>query len=187
MKINHNLSVVFSILILLAFAILACNLPVSTNSIKGSVKTVPTNPAADENQPSANSTLNSSNPMTITLTEGQLNAIVQQALQTNQLVQDVQIQLLEGQIIITGTVNQQGMSLPMRLTLEVSPDGQGGINYQIVSASVGPLPLPQGMRDQIEAMINQNLKTQVSNLTSSIYIETIAISNGVVNITGHAR
>jgi uncharacterized protein YpmS len=186
MKINHKLKVGFSILILLALAVLACNLPVTTSStLKDSAKTVPTNPAAGSNQPSGST--NSTNPMTITLTEGQLNAIVQQALQSNQTVQGVQIQLQDGQATITGTVYQQGLSLPLRLTLAVSPDGQGGINYQIASASVGPLPLPQSMRDQIEALINQNLKTQVSNLTNSIYIETITIGKGVMNITGHAR
>ena len=186
MKTNRNFKIaVFSILIVLVLAALACNLPAATGSQNASSKTVPTNPDADSS--SGNSGLNSTGPITITLTEGQINAIVQQALQSDQSYQNVQIQLQEGQLIISGTVNQQGMSLPLRLTLAVSPDGQGQIDYQIVSASVGPLPLPQAMRDQIEALINQNLKTQVSNLTNSIYIETITIENGVVNITGHAR
>jgi uncharacterized protein YpmS len=183
MKINRNYKIACLILIVLASAALACNLPVSSNT----AKSVPTSPADEANQPSTDSSQTSSGATTITLTEGQLNAIVQQALQTDQTVQDVQIQLQDGQIIIAGTVNQQGMSLPLRLTLVVSPDEQGAINYQIVSASVGPLPLPQSMRDQIEALINQNLKSQVSNLTNSIYIETITVGNGVVNITGHAR
>jgi uncharacterized protein YpmS len=177
---------ILSILIVLATAAIACNMPStsrrSTDKPADTASTptefVLTEPASSE-----------AGSVTITLTEGQLNTIVQQALkgQTDQPIEELQVRLESGQVILTGTVNQNGLSLPMRLTLTVDPDGQGGLNYQVTSASVGPLPLPQSLRDQIETMLNQNLQAQVRQLTNNLYIESINIGNGLMTVTGQPQ
>jgi hypothetical protein len=79
------------------------------------------------------------------------------------------------------------LSLPLTLNLAINPDGQGGLTYRVSSASVGPLPLPESMRDQIETMLNQNLQAQVRQLTGNIYIDSINIGSGVMTVTGRPQ
>jgi uncharacterized protein YpmS len=180
----HTHSTILLIVAALAAAALACNMPSisgrSSADSSGAANTpqviLPTEPAA-------------SGSMTITLTEGQINSIIQQTLlgRTDLPIEGLQVRLDSGQVILTGTVNQNGLSLPMRLALAVAADGQGGLSFQVSSASIGPLPLPQGMRDQIETMLNQNLQAQVRQLTNNIYVEQIEIGNGVMTVVGRLQ
>ncbi len=182
MQKKYTLLVILAAFSVLLLSALACNLPAAgVSTPNDSSKTIPTDSGLSNpgSQPTGTGELN------ITLTEGQINDIIQQSLQMEDTISDLQLRLLDGQIDVSGAVNQQGMSLPLRAGIIVTTDGQGGLDYKIASANVGPLPLPQAMRAQIEALLNQNLKSQVSALTNHIYIDSITISNGVMNITGH--
>lgn len=182
MRNYNNLIVILTVMAALAAAAIACNMPVNSTQ------------TSDENSTQSPELTNQTaapkvGPVTITLTEGQLNTLIQQVLQgqTSQTIQDLQVRLEAGQVVLTGTVNQNGLSLPLSLYLAVNPDGQGGLTYQVSSASVGPLPLPESMRDQIETMLNQNLQAQVQQLTGNIYIDSINIGSGVMTVTGRPQ
>lgn len=182
MKNYRNLIVILTVLAALAAAAIACNMPaISSNPAEESSK----QPGEIATQPA----LPEAGAVTITLTEGQLNTLIQQAMQgqVSQTIQDLQVRLEAGQVVITGTVNQNGLSLPLTLNLAINPDGQGGLTYRVSSASVGPLPLPESMRDQIETMLNQNLQAQVRQLTGNIYIDSINIGSGVMTVTGRPQ
>jgi uncharacterized protein YpmS len=188
MKNYRNLIILLSILAALAVAAIACNMPASIGQgPDNNPEMTPNTGSTQAGQLSTGST--SSDTVTITLTEGQINTIVQQALQsqTTQTIQGLQVRLEQGQVIVTGTVNQNGLSLPLRLYLEISPNTQGGLTYHIASASVGPFPLPEGMRSQIETMLNQNLQSQVNQLTNNMFIESINIGSGVMTVTGRLQ
>lgn len=128
-------------------------------------------------------------PVTLQLTESQVNLLVSQTLQANpgQEIQNATVRFVPGLMIIEGRVVQNNISLPLRLEVAVTPDGNGSLNYDLVSANVGPIPLPQNNRDDITSMMNQYLNPGVADLTGNIYIDTIEIGQGVVTITGHAR
>ena len=188
MKTNRFRLTWLLVLLALISASLACNLPsVNISNSDGvdqpAVSVSTPEIAFDQNTPSGGEQI------AITLTEGQLNAIVQQAVQTdpNQTIQDMQLHLQPGEVALSGIVNQEGLSLPLRLTLAISPDGQGGLSYQVISANVGPLPLPQTMRDQIESRLNQYLQEPVRQLTNNIFIEEITIGDGILNLTGQIQ
>jgi len=187
---NRHTIIILAILAVLVLAALACNLPTvaisrsQPNSDTGSTvePVIPTQPLA------SNVPVNST-PFAITLTEGQLNAIIQQELgqQTSETIRDLQLRLQNGQIQLTGTVSQNGLNLPLNLAIAAGTNGQGGITFHIVSASAGPLPLPQSMRDQIETLFNQNLQPVVNQLTNNMYIESITIGDGIMNINGRTQ
>lgn len=191
MKRNNRRSVfILTILAVLLLASLACNLPAIaiSRSQTNTNNTPNTEPTLSTEPPVSNAPENST-PFTIALTEGQLNAIIQQELgqQTGETIRDLQLRLQNGQIHLTGTVTQNGLNLPLNLAIEAGTNGQGGITFHVVSASAGPLPLPQSMRDQIEALLNQNLQPVINQLSNNMYIESITISDGVMNVTGHTQ
>ncbi len=184
MKNKQPLSVAFLMLMVLAIAALACNLP--ANNLLNPNGEAGDTPAS---QPGAVQHVPSEGSVTISLTEGQLNQLVQQALLANpgQAIENLQIRLEAGEAILSGSVTQQGLSLPLRLKIQASPDGQGGLIYQVGSATVGPLPLPESMRTDIETALNQSLPAAVSSLTNNIYIESIVINSGIMQVTGRPR
>lgn len=184
MKNKQPFRVAFLMMAILAIAALACNLP--ANNVLNPNGEASEAPAS---QPDAIQPVPSEGSVTISLTEGQLNQLVQQALVANpgQPIENLQIRLEAGEAILSGTVNQQGLSLPLRLKIQASPDGQGGLTYQVGSATVGPLPLPESMRSDIETALNQSLPAAVNSLTNNIYIENIVINSGIMQVTGRPR
>jgi uncharacterized protein YpmS len=172
----------------LLLASLACNLPgLNSEGSNGADQALLETASALE--PSNQNSPQAGERVTITITEGQLNAIVQQAIENDptQTVNGLQLRLQSGEVALSGTVVQEGLRLPLQIILAISPDGQGGLNYQVSSANVGPLPLPQSMRSQIENMLNQGLDDPVRQMTNNIFIEEITIGDGVLNVVGRTQ
>jgi hypothetical protein len=128
------------------------------------------------------------NPTTTTITEAQVNQIIRQSPQSQgQSIQDPQVDLQPGVAILYGNVQQNNLTLPLRVDITLSADGQGGIRYQVVSARLGPFPLPQSSQDEIAAQLGQVLDEQINILANNMYIDDIQIGDGFVLITGHSR
>jgi outer membrane protein TolC len=126
---------------------------------------------------------------TYVLNEAQLNSVIQKALaaQPDLPVQNLQISLQEGAGTITGTAQQNGFELPLSVTLGASVDGQGGVIFQVESASVGFLPLPQSMLDQLSNQINQAMRSEIARATGNVFVESISIADGLLTVTGRTR
>ncbi len=177
MQINRRATLMLLILAILLLAGLACNLPVSQ------IGEPNTEPIPTILVPPANESL------TITLTEAQLNSLVDQALQSQQqqVIRNAQVYIRNGYIQLQGDIQQNNLTLPLTLKITVAANGQGGVQYRILSASIGPFPLPQDMVDQIAAQLSTALDEQIQAATNNIYIENIIINDGSITISGHAR
>ena len=99
----------------------------------------------------------------------------------------MQVHFKDGQVDISGTVTQQGLELPLTMTVLVSTNGEGGLQFKINSAKVGPFALPQSIQNQVETLLNQNLQNEIQNLTDKIYIDNVNVGNGVITVTGHTQ
>lgn len=163
---------------LLVLAALACNFQTDFN------QTAPSSPPAS--QPTNAPAQPNPEAVTVTLTEGQLNQLIQQTIQydPNETVEDLLLRIQEGEIKFSGTVQQGNFRLPLQISLLAEADGQGGVRFEITSASVGPLPLPDSIRQQITDQLNLNLRNSIKELTGSIFIEDISIGNGVIIVRG---
>jgi uncharacterized protein YpmS len=157
-------------------ASLACNFPINLTQ-KSEIPSLPTQAIPSGNE-----------ELSITLTESQLNTLVNQALQSqSQTITNANVFVRDGKVQVKGQVQQGNLSLPLTLNLFIAANGQGGIQYQILSANVGFLPLPQDQIDQISSQLNQALDGQIRQATENIYIENIYLGEGIITITGHAR
>jgi hypothetical protein len=140
-------------------------------------------------EPTATELATNPGKISITIDEAQLNSMVINALnkQSAQQLTNPTIHLRNGQILVNGEVNQSGLkaSFSGTLTVDVTPDGR--LHYNIVSASLGPLPLPQTMRDQVATQLNDSMGTPQTTNGQQIFVEDVKIGDGVMTITGHIR
>jgi uncharacterized protein YpmS len=187
MKLQPKLAILIAITILI-FVSLSCNLPGSRKAPTPTpipVSTESVQELEDEIQ-SAIATARSGGPIELTFTEQQLTSLAATELQSQQDlgIQDIQIHLRNGQIQLTGTVEQNGFNLPFHVALTISVDAQGVPHSSIVDASVGPLPLPHSMQDQLTAQLDQVIASQYAN---NVFVESVTIYDGYMTIKGHTQ
>jgi hypothetical protein len=73
------------------------------------------------------------------------------------------------------------------MNMTVSADADGRPQYEVVSAKVGPFPLPQSILDQMTSQIDAVFASQFGAEAENIYIEQITIADGKMNIQGRPR
>ena len=69
--------------------------------------------------------------------------------------------------------------------IAVQADGMGGLDYNVNSATVGPIPLPEAMMDELTTQLDQGLNSQLD--VNNVHIENVTIANGKLSISGHLR
>lgn len=176
----RNILLVVSVLLL---ATLACNLGVGRPEPTATplpaapepVETLPETPSAEQ--------------VKVEISEEQLTSIVASQVQAQEdvPVQDPQVQLRDGQIRFLATVEQQNISLPAEVVMTVQPDAAGSVNLDVLSAKIGPLPVPGSVTDELESSLNQVLAQEIESRAPNTHIESIAIDNGMMTIIGRGR
>jgi len=178
-----------SILLLLAAVTLACNLgsrqtpapppPVSTEAVQNLEATLEN--AADK--------IRETGEVQLEIDEAQLTSLVAFKLQESgdDLISDPQVYLRDGQIQVFGTVERQNVSGTARVALTVDVDEEGHPDLNVVSASLGPFPIPQQVVDNIETELDEAFTEQLDSLAPNTRFESIVIADGKMTITGHAR
>ncbi len=130
-----------------------------------------------------------SGKVTLTMDETQLTSLVALELQKqpNPEISDPQVLLRDGQVQILGNVHQSGITAPMQMNMTVSADAEGRPHYQVVSAKLGPMPLPQSLLDQLTSQVDSVFSEQIGPEVDKIFIESITIADGKMTIVGHNR
>lgn len=189
---NHNRKLLLAVAALI-FASLACNLlrgdestPVPTETAPAATEEIqltqapllPTSPAAAQ-----------SNQFTLEMDENQMTSLVASQLQnqTDPQINDPQVRLRNGQIEFEANVNQSGLSLPLRLAVAVTVDEQGKPDYEVTSANLGPLPLPESILEQFSKQLDVALADQLTVDGKDLILESITIQDGLMTASGHTR
>jgi uncharacterized protein YpmS len=177
------------ILLVLAVVTLACNFgsretpapppPVSTEAVVNLEATLES--AADQ--------IRESGEVHLEMDEAQLTSLVTFELQESgeEMISDPQIYLRDGQIQVFGTVERQNLSGTARVVMTVDLDEEGRPDLNVVSASLGPFPIPQQIVDNIESELNEAFTEQLDSMAPNTRFESIVIDDGKMTITGHAR
>ena len=180
------------VLTILLLASLSCNLTrIGELQPESSLTEIPISTQAvlefTEEVQSVIETMQSGGPINMEITEEQLTSLAATGLggQGDQVIRDVQVRLQNGQAQITGNVTQGGMNLPLNIILEIMIDSAGQPYSKVISATVGPFPLPQDVQDQIKSEFDQAMRTQFN--TEEMFIESIVIADGRITISGRTR
>jgi uncharacterized protein YpmS len=124
--------------------------------------------------------------LTLEVTESQITSAVVVALQqkSDLPISDLQIHLRDEQVQMSGTASQQGLQLPVEIKIKVGVQDCKP-KVEIVSASAGPLPIPEeqlsGFIPMVEGIIT-NLIT--SSTVSNLCLLSVSIGDGTMTITG---
>lgn len=184
------------VLLILCFVFvvtLACNLPLIQRANLDDTPIPVSSEAVDEleeNVEKAAATAVSDGSINLVISEEQLTSLAVLELQSmseGQMVRDLQIGLREGQIHVTGDVTNGGMTFPFLAVISVTADGNGSLRSEIVSARVGPFPLPQNIIAQMTTQINQIILQQINTGGNNILIDEIVIADGYMTVNGHLR
>lgn len=187
-------TLILLIIFLLLLASLSCNLvKLSTGEDEGDgeLKSIPASTEAvedlKEGVQSAIATAQSGGPIQLVITEAQLTSLAVMRLQApaESSIEDIQVHLRDGQIRISGTVEQNGVDLPLNISLEVFVEPTGLLHSEVITATVGPFPLPESVLDQITAQLDQALMTQFK--AGDLVVDSVTIAEGTMTILGHVR
>ena len=133
--------------------------------------------------------------VTINITEPQITSVLAARLQSDQnlqqnsqpLITDPQVYLRDGQMQIFGKTQQGMFTANIGIIVSVGVDENNAPRIEIVSADFGPLPVPDGLKTAIAAMIQEAYTGSVGPVATGLRVETISIANGIMTITGRIR
>ena len=170
---------------------LACNLP--QRGIRSVATEIPVSTASvqelENTLEQAAKTFEETGKIEVKISETQITSYVATQIQTESEspFSNPQIKLRDGQIQVEGDVEQSGFNFRLKANIAVKTDQQGGISHEIVSASLGSLPLPKNILDQVSVQIEQALENYLADQIGQIFIEEITIENGEMILRGRSR
>jgi len=133
--------------------------------------------------------------ITLNITETQITSYLAARLQSDPtlqqdskpLINDPQVYLRDGQMQIYGKTQQGMFTANIGIIVSVGVDENSQPKIEIVSADFGPLPVPEGLRDAIAAMVREAYTGSLGPVATGLRIETITITNGIMTISGRIR
>jgi hypothetical protein len=178
-------------ILLLAGASLACNL--GLNGVKTPEPRIPVSTEAvqslEETAANSYNEFQQTGQVNLTVTEEQLTSVValELAKQETDSISNPQVLLRDGQIQLSGDVHTQGISAPGRVIMEVDVDSDGRPGLRIVSATVGPFPLPDSLLENVETRLNRAFLQKLDEMAPNLVVESVVIADGSMTISGHTR
>jgi uncharacterized protein YpmS len=178
------------IIFALFLSVLACNLSFPWGSSREPVPV--TTEAAERLEETVEDIVEDYQPgkeISLIITETQLTSIIAFKLEESagDIVSNPQVYLRDGQIQINGNVNTQGISAPAQVKVEVSVDVLGRPDLNVVSATVGPFPIPEDMISEVDILINDAFQEQIELMAPNLQIEDIFIADGSMTIIGRTK
>jgi len=134
--------------------------------------------------------------ITVNLTEPQITSYLAARLQADPslqqsdkkpLITDPQVYLRDGQMQIYGKTQQGLFTANIGILVNMGVDANGQPQIEVASADFGPLPAPEGIKDAITAMVKEAYTGSLGPVATGLRIESIAIANGVMTVTGRIR
>ena len=176
---------------LITFASLACSLPQAI--LRAEPTPLPISSEAitemQENIGDAAKAFEETGQVNLQITEVQITSYLENELskQENPFIQNPQILLRDGEIQMTADYQQGELVFPLTASISVEADDAGKLAYELTSASIGPLALPQALIDQMLGQFQQMFENNMSSQLDRVFIETISIADGTMTIEGRSR
>ncbi|MDI6768217.1 MAG: hypothetical protein QMD04_00915 [Anaerolineales bacterium] len=130
-----------------------------------------------------------SGEVTLVITETQLTSYLALKLQqqSSPFITNPQVYLREGQIRIYGTATQGNFQVTVNFILTAGVDEQGQLTIVLTSADFGPLPVPNGMKEAVTAIIEEAYTGSLGPLATGFRLESITVADGAMVIVGRIK
>ncbi len=180
--------IISGILVVLVVSI-SCNFPINQQLVPEDVIPVTTQAVEDLRNDIQESmqNLQSVGDFFMTISEEEITSLATFELEMlpDHPIQEPRIYLRDGQIQIAAILAQGSLLTPVQLILKVEIDSKGRPYYEIISGTLGPLPLPDLLREELKSRIDQILLERIYSQNTSIIIQSINISDGLMTIKGY--
>jgi uncharacterized protein YpmS len=127
--------------------------------------------------------------VTIVISEVQLTSFLAEKLssQPDALLQNPQAFLREGQIRIYGTARSGYFEATASIVLAPAIDEEGKLSLELVSADFGPLPVPEGLKSAIAAIVTEAYTGSLGPAATGFRLESVIIANGYMMLIGRVH
>jgi hypothetical protein len=168
---------------------LACNFPGSTGVNRPPTPFPLTTEEVQQVEEEIVETLSNPDPsgaVTVTITEQQINAFLtnQDDIDTDQMIQDPQVQFTDGKVIVFGKVNQGGFTMDTKVTMNPRVEAGGRPKLEVESVNVGPMALPDSMVKQVDQRVDALLENYLASTGDDFTVQNIIVTEGMMTITG---
>jgi hypothetical protein len=128
--------------------------------------------------------------VTITATSEELSSLIEQSLNESQQSSEDTLKLenavvcfQDGKMSLHGTVSPDGQTKVNALITVTPSVSNGKVAITVNSFEVGPIPVPESLREQIGEQISETLNERLDKISLS----AISISDGEMTLTGKVR
>jgi uncharacterized protein YpmS len=180
---------ILPVLLVLILVSLACNIPGSTAPTRPPTSVPLSSEEVQQFEEEVAATLENaeqSGPVTITITEQQLNTYLQREMEADseQMIQKPQVHLTNGKIEVYGQMTQASLTADAKIVLIPLVAAGGKPRLDVESMSLGPFPVPQSVVDQVEQRVDTLLEDYLATMEGNFSVSDITVTEGQMTITG---
>lgn len=125
----------------------------------------------------------------LVVTERELTAFLaaRMADAEDPLLQQPQVRLTSGEIQIFGVATAGPLEASALLSIQPQVDADGALAFNITTAEVGPLPLPDTLKQGLADLLTEAFTGKLGSVATGIRITSLAIADGEAAIVGELR
>jgi hypothetical protein len=125
----------------------------------------------------------------VVFSEAQMTAYLQQKLDANpdNTFHTAQVYFRDGRIKVYGILAAGSTSASAILILRPEVSEEGGINFVMEQAQVGPLTLPSGLLSAVSDVLTEVFTGSVGSLATGFQVQEILVGEGQIAISGKVR
>jgi hypothetical protein len=186
--LQHHYKLLLGLTLFLVVA-LSCSFPGGAKPTEEPTAAVPTQSPEEALTAIAGQLTGNKDAFTFTITEDQINTLLNQRLQSLQdkTISEAKVDLQPGRIVITGKISQQQISLDMNATLEPYVDENGLPKVKLITADLGPIPVPPDLGDTISEIFMPIIETAIAESGQNIKLQSISVSDTSMVISGQIQ
>jgi hypothetical protein len=130
-----------------------------------------------------------SGEVTLTFTEPQLTSYLAYKLQAQSkpFITNPQVYLRNGELQIYGTARKGYFEATALIVLSAGVDDLGQLKIELTSANFGPLPVPNGLKEIISAMIKEVYTGALGPVASGFKLNSVTITDGEMTVVGQMK
>jgi len=170
-------------------ASLACNL--GAKSLSKPTETIPVTTEAVgsllDKVEAAKEQARSSGDVELVLTEAEVTSAVALELQKQQPqpITNIQIYLRDGQVQVSGSYTDNGLTLPLTIIAKPEVTEGGSFRIILVSAKIGPIAAPDVLTSQFQTLMDDQIASAITSQSGQQFtVTSVDIADGEIIIRG---
>jgi hypothetical protein len=127
--------------------------------------------------------------VSVTFDESQITSFLASRLsgEDQPLIREAQAYLRDGLIQIFGVTQQGVLSATVLVAISPQVTPEGDVKIEVVSIDLGPLPVPDALKDSLSAILTEAFSGSFGPLATGLRATSIRVADGQITITGKIR